>query len=186
MNNSKEYELLRGEIQEGIKTAENYKAIMYSATAAIYAFAIGFKEPMAYLLTLFIIIPVYLQNVEQTLSTLRIGAYLYVFIEGVEFNWETRLKKFDDTYKSKSPPINPYISLSAISTILVFAFQDYSMKIHYILFRLGIAVLAFIISAFIIRIKQINYLTEKQKYIHLWMEIKKMEEDDLKKRSKDN
>lgn len=102
MEKQVEYEALREEILYSMQVVKNYRSLLYSIVVAALAFAFDKGVSILFLLPFFGIIPIYLLAMHQIDSTLRIGAYIYVFIEPeTECQWETRLYKYDQLHKNQ-------------------------------------------------------------------------------------
>lgn len=108
MNKQTEYEALREEILYSMQVVKNYRSLLYTLVIAILAFAFDKNEAVLFLLPFVAIIPLYLLAMHQVDSTIRIGAYICVFLEeGTECQWETRLYQYDrfhrNQYDTKRP-----------------------------------------------------------------------------------
>lgn len=86
----KEYELLRQEILDKINAIVQYNILLYTATTAVLAFAFEKENPFLCLLPYVVILPIYLMVEELHNITSNIAAYMIVFLEGTDHNWETR------------------------------------------------------------------------------------------------
>ena len=92
-----EYEALREEILSSMQIVKSYRSLLYTIVIAALAFAFDKDEAILFLVPFGAIIPIYLLAMHQIDSTMRLGAYIYVFIEpGSECQWETRLYKYDN------------------------------------------------------------------------------------------
>lgn len=179
-NNAKEYELLRQEILSGLNTIKNYRAILYTSVATIFAFSFTQTEPLIFLVPAIVIIPIYLMSMNQTSSILRIGAYLKVFLEGEDFFWESRLLKYDNMFVSKNPSIDPYVFTSVCCTVLCLARLDYSRYLTSgFWIRILMSLIFLLCCVIILRVKRIDYKQEKMNYLRKWEEIRKAELDNI-------
>ena len=84
---SKEYLMLRDEIMKDYEIIQNSRNVLYVAVAAILAFAVDQKEAFLFLVPYIVIIPVYLVTIDFTLNMYKLGTYLKVFHEQVDFRW---------------------------------------------------------------------------------------------------
>lgn len=95
MEDSKEYELLRNEMMNTYTRIQNDFSIYTSIIIAILTLTL--KIEIKYLLLpCLLILPLYFEIEARHDSVARLGAYLYVFHEGKEFNWERRHHYFDE------------------------------------------------------------------------------------------
>lgn len=102
MDKQIEYETLKEEIQNSMQTVKSYRSLLYTVVIAALAFAFDKDEAILFLVPFSAIIPIYLLAMHQIDSVMRIGAYIYVFIEpGTECQWETRLYKYDNSHKNQ-------------------------------------------------------------------------------------
>lgn len=96
MNKQTEYETLRTEILSSLQIFKNYRNILYTIVVAALVFAFNSNEAMLFLIPSFIIIPIYLLEMDEYDSIIRIATYIYVFLEpNTECYWETRLYKHE-------------------------------------------------------------------------------------------
>lgn len=177
-----EYQALREEIMFSMKTVKNYRTFMYTVVVATLAFAIDKEDPILCLIPFCIIIPLFLLAMHQIDSTLRIGAYIYVFLEpGTECQWETRIYKYDkkhrNEYSTKKSSIDPYWCVSLCCLILSIIYLDF-IKID-IMFFLTIMFQATVLitSIYVFITKRVDYEKTKEKYINEWKSIKKNEKN---------
>lgn len=97
---------------------------------AVYAFAYYFENPLVYLIALFIVASVFLLDLEQNLSALKIAMYALVFLQGEDSHWEERSDKYNNEFAVRSPMINPYILLAVSSAVLGILQLDYLADIR--------------------------------------------------------
>ncbi|MEY8391712.1 hypothetical protein D3Z36_08405 [Lachnospiraceae bacterium] len=180
MSKQVEYEMLREEILFSMQTVKNYRTLLYSIVIAVLAFAFDKGEAILFLLPFVAVIPLYLLAMHQIDSTMRLGAYIYVFIEpGTECQWETRLNKYDflhrNQYSTKKSSIDPYWYLSFCCLLLSVLKLDFCNRDveFYVTAVTQIIILISCIYLFIK--KRPDYLTTKEKYIREWKEIQRME-----------
>ena len=98
----KEYEILEAKIRDRDEEVVQYNSILYTATAAILAFAFQSDNYLFFLLPYVVIFPIYKLSEGTRRFMCRISAYLYVFHEGYgkEFQWERRHHIFDSNIRS--------------------------------------------------------------------------------------
>ena len=102
MNKQVEYNALREEILCSMQVVKNYRSLLYSIVVAVLAFAFDKNESILFLVPFFAIFPIYLLAMHQIDSTLRIGAYIYVFLEPeTDCKWKTRLHKYDQLHRKQ-------------------------------------------------------------------------------------
>lgn len=169
----KEYSALRNEILQGLKFIKEFHALLYTVVVAIFAFAFSQSEPLIFLLPVFVIIPVYLMDMKEISGILRKGAYILVFYEETEAGWETRLRDYDGLYSDEKTEINPYIFLSFCGPAICLFKLNYLNFNAYTISRGIAAVAALITCLVVIKTKQVDYKTEKEKYIERWQKLKK-------------
>ena len=102
MENEKEYLMLREEILQLDSIANNTINFFYAFIAAYIAFALTQEDTIFILLSYIGIIPPYLIVLNKMNALCKIGAYLDVFHEGGEFNWERRHSEFKNKYESSA------------------------------------------------------------------------------------
>lgn len=125
----KEYLMLREEIIHYYSIIQNSRNILYVAIAALLAFGVSSNEPLLCLIPYCVIIPIYIVTIDYQYGMWRIGTYLSVFLEGDEFNWETRLHKLNSSVKMNRYATSynwPFIITSLVCTGLFFLKTDYS------------------------------------------------------------
>ena len=102
MEKQTEYEALREEILNSLQIVKNYRSLLYTIVFAALAFAFDKDEAIIFLIPFCAIIPIYLLAMHQVDSTMRIGAYIYVFLEPeTECQWETRLLRYDNLHRNQ-------------------------------------------------------------------------------------
>lgn len=79
MDKQVEYEALREEILFSMQMVKNYRSLLYTIVIATLAYAFDKDVAILFLIPFCAIIPLYLLAMHQVDSTMRIGAYIYVF-----------------------------------------------------------------------------------------------------------
>lgn len=176
MDKQVEYEALREEILFSMQMVKNYRSLLYTIVIATLAYAFDKDVAILFLIPFCAIIPLYLLAMHQVDSTMRIGAYIYVFLEpGTDCKWETRLIEYDklhrNQYSTKKTAIDPYWCVSFCCLILsVLKLNFYNIGIDfYITIMAQIFIL--IVCIYIFLKKRPDYLRLKEKYIEEWKEI---------------
>lgn len=94
----KEYEILRTEIIENYNGIRQYENVLYTVVAAILVFALQSDWYLLCLIPYVVILPVFLIVMATKFSICKIATYMQIFLEGNDYNWETRYNYFDRTY----------------------------------------------------------------------------------------
>lgn len=180
MEKQVEYEALRNEIIYSMQIIKNYRSLLYTIVIAVLAIAFQSDHAVMFLVPFLVIIPIYLLEMHQVDSTARIGAYILVFIEPeTECQWETRLLKYERTYKkdnrNKESLINPYWCISFGCVLLSFMKLDYYNRNINFYIILAEQIFAFVLWVFVFMKNNVNSLEAKEKYRKEWNEIKKEE-----------
>lgn len=180
MDKQIEYETLREEVLYAMQAIKNYRSLLYTIVVAMLAFAFDKNKSILFLVPFVAIIPIYLLAMHQIDSTLRIGAYIYVFLEpGTDCKWETRLHKYDQLHKkqysTKNTSIEAYWYVSICCLLLSVMKLEYS-NINF-MFYITIAgqIIVLIICIYLFIKKRPDYASVKEKYINEWLEIQKEE-----------
>lgn len=182
MDKQIEYETLREEILCATQVVKNYRSLLYTIVVAMLAYAFEKNESVLFLVPFIAIIPIYLLAMHQIDSTLRIGAYIYVFLEpGTECKWETRLHKYDqlhkNQYSTKKSSIDAYWCVSFSCLLLSIIKLDFTnMNIMFYVTIIG-QIMATVICIYLFIKKRSDYAETKQKYINEWLEMKKEEQN---------
>ena len=171
-----EYNMLSNSVIEHMNVAKQYKTIMYSAVIAVYGFAYYFENSLAYLIALFIIASVYLLDLEQNLSVLKIAMYALVFLQGEDSHWEERSDKYNNEFAVRSPMINPYILLAVSSAVLGILQLDYSADLRINGIYVFIISITTIFCVGIILYHKNDYNKKRITYKANWEKIKLYEE----------
>lgn len=177
-----EYLALREEILSSIKTIKNYRSLLYTITVATLAFAVNNGNAILFLIPFSAIFPIYLLIVHQIDSSLRLGAYIYVFIEpNSPLNWETRLYEFDKLYQrqysTKKPSIDAFSVLSICCIFLSILNLDFHHRnlSFYSTILLQIAIL--VACIYFYSMKRPDYLKVKDDYIKKWKKVQALEKE---------
>lgn len=180
MEKQVEYEALKQEILYSVQVVKNYRSLLYSIVVAVLAFAFDKDDPILFLLPFFVIIPIYLHAMHQVDSMMRIGAYIYVFLEPeTDCKWETRLYKYDqlhkNQYSTKKTSIDTYCCMSFVCLLLSIIKLDYAnIDLMFYVTIIGQLIAAITCAYFFIK-KRPDYASRKEKYINEWLEIQKEE-----------
>lgn len=181
MDKQTEYEALREEILYSMQVVKNYRSLLYTLVIAILAFAFDKDETVLFLLPFVAIIPLYLLAMHQVDSTIRIGAYIYVFLEeGTECQWETRLYKYDklhrNQYSTKKTNIDPYWCISFCCLALSVMKLDFTNRNFNFYFVITMQIIILLGCIYLFVKKRPDYLETKEKYIREWKEIQAQEQ----------
>lgn len=181
----KEYEFLRAEIMDDYKYIAQYNVVLYTASATILAFALQKEQFILSLVPYIILLPLYLMCEEKRRGICKIAAYLHVFLEGTEFNWERRHHVFDGknnknrkkSFFSDNVSPLPYYCLalvcsaSAISKIAIYQSCWIEKAVD-----LSFVIMITIITIAIMNKHKTDYVNTRDRYIKYWEEQKKSEE----------
>lgn len=133
MDESKEYLMLREEILHLSSLESQTLNFMYVFVGTVLAFSFTQEDTISILISYIVIIPAYNIIIDYEQGIYKIGAYLYVFLEGSSFNWERRSLTFYETLRKKekyNSPIQafnyPFIFISTLITVFFFVRTDYS------------------------------------------------------------
>lgn len=180
MEKQVEYKALREEILASMQTVKNYRTILYTIVIAALAFAFDKDVAILFLVPFCAIIPLYLLAMHQVDSIMRMGAYIYVFLEpGTDCQWETRLLEYDkkhkNEYSTKKTSIDPYWCLSFCCLALSILKLDYCSRNYDFYITIAIQIIILILCIYIFATKRPDYLETKEKYIKEWQEIQRNE-----------
>lgn len=180
MEKQVEYEAIREEILSSMQVVKSYRTLLYTIVIAALAFAFDKDEAILFLVPFCAIIPLYLLAMHQIDSTMRLGAYIYVFLEpGTDCQWETRLLEYDkihkNQYSTKKTSIDSYWCVSVCCLVLSILKQNYSCRGIDFYITIVAQILIFIICVYIFIKKRPDYLKLKGKYIKEWQEIQERE-----------
>lgn len=174
-NSKDEYLMLRDEILHLDLLVNNTINFFYVFVSAVLLYSLKEKNVVSMLISYIVIIPAYIIAMDKTKNMYKIGAYLRVFHEGNEFNWETRNAKLYQDPKfaklSKMSAFNlPFLFVSSFVTILFMARIDWNSVGETIEFlKVVIAIILYSVQLILIikngRIKYFDYVEfwEKQK-----------------------
>ena len=186
MDKQAEYEALREEILYSMQVVKNYRSLLYTIVVAALAFAFDKDESILFLVPFSAIIPIYILAMHQIDSTMRIGAYIYVFLEPeTDCKWETRLLKYDQMHKkqysTKKTSIDAYWCVSIGCLLLSVIRLDYANINLMFYVTIILQILILIICSYLFIKKRPDYAVAKEKYINEWLEIRKIEKDSSSK-----
>ena len=119
-------------------------------------FAFNYSQGFAFLLPFVVIIPLYFLTKREMIQALRIGAYIFVFLENQDnICWESRLIMYDEQFKQNSHkhiPLNTYLGLSLLCVTLSVVNTNYSnfdvYSIICLIFQVLLAVSSVILFSF--------------------------------------
>ena len=178
MNESEEYLMLRDEILH-LSSLENQTInFLYVFVGSVLAFSITQKDTLAILISYIVIIPAYKMVISHEQGIYRIGAYLYVFLEGNTFNWERRSLIFYDVlrgypHKRRKVQVFNYPFLFTSSLILVFFLIRTDFTAIFTLYEWIKLIAAILLYLYILLTVINNKYYSVSKYIDLWNDIKK-------------
>lgn len=172
----KEYELLRNEIIENYKIISQYNSILFTTVAAVLAVAIVRNTFYLCLVSYIAILPLYLASEAKHRSICRIASYLYVFLKGDDFRWETRQYQFNNGKRRNWKSTIQYYLISVVcSSLAIYKLWrgNYIVETK-VIFIIIIAILTLIIVAFM-KFNYLSYNKTKEKMISDWQKIKSAE-----------
>ena len=179
-----EYELLREEIMENCKDVNNSYSILYTAIATILTFALKSDDYLLCLIPYFIIVPMFFLCESKHNKICWIGAYLYVFLEGKDYNWENRHHKYDrvfsiDSKRDWHDSSMYYIVSCACSGLSIYKLVASSVFAGKALFtRISIIAIFTMIIVIIMKISMVQYVKNRSAYINKWEQVKKWEQQE--------
>ncbi len=179
----KEYELLRNEILNRFNQISQTTSILYTATTALLTYALSKNEFYFCLIPCIIIVSLHLLNQRKQRGICKISAYMIVFLEGKDFNWETRQNAFEMTKgrPSKSNKLRgsltPYYYLALLCSLLsiIKILIGTSSEIEKIICIAFVLIWTLIIMTIMI-VYAVDYDATRVLYINKWKDIKKDEE----------
>lgn len=173
-----EYLMLREEILHLDTVINNTINFFYIFIATYITFALTQDDTIFLLISYIVIIPAYLIVICKGKGMCKIGAYLKVFHEGKEFNWETRRIEF---HKNIMPDIFTYM----ISTTFPFVFVGIAVELLLIYYtpwsysmtpyEIGKVILWIFLSVFLYVLIYKNRKINTVNYVKRWEELKKKE-----------
>lgn len=173
--------MLREEILKSSEMIKKYRLTMYTLTAALLAFAFDKNNAFLFLMPFVAIIPLYLLAMHLIDSMMRIGAYLYVFLEPqCDIKWETMLYRYDSMHRSEHSTrkslISPYVVVSLCCIVLSFMNLDFSNLYSFELWScLILQVALLVVCIYLFVAKHVDYISTKEKYISEWRAIKSLQ-----------
>lgn len=178
-NISNEYLMLRDEILH-LSNLENQTInFLYVFVASVLAFSITQKDTIVILISYIVIIPAYKMVISHEKGIYKIGAYLYVFLEGEDFNWERRSFVFYETLRNNSgngtkrkiQVFNyPFLFISTLIMVFFLARTNYAAICSpYELLKCIAAVLLYL---YVLVTTANNKYYSISKYIDLWEKLK--------------
>lgn len=153
----------------------------YAFISSIIAFSLVKQDTIFIMISYVAILPVYRLVLSKEISIYKIGAYLYVFHEGEEFNWERRSSifygKLPKIFKRKIPTFNyPFIYISTFVLIIFFLRTDWE-QINNSNYELIKILLSLGLQCLLIFLIMKNRNLGKMCYVPTWEEIKNDEID---------
>ena len=177
MNVSKEYLMLREEILQLGNLESQTINFLYVFVGSVLAFSLTQEDTIAILISCIVIIPAYNIVISYEQGIYKIGAYLSIFLEGSDFNWERRSFLFYDAlgkkacFKSPVQVFNyPFLFISILITIFFLVRTDYTQPFDFT--QMAKLFLAIILFVYILFKVICNRHYSISKYIGLWREIK--------------
>lgn len=179
----KEYEILRNEIINNLDSVRQYNSILYTVVASILAFTFDSKNYLACMLPYIVIISIYNLTVSRHKGICKIGAYLNVFLEGEDYNWERRHAIFDKEYMDPAISALNWKSLgrfyllscvcSAITIYKLITEMSYNTTYKGVI-SLIIVIFSFFVCRYFYK-NAVDYIEEREKMIKHWEKIKEEE-----------
>lgn len=176
MENEKEYLMLREEILHLDTIINNTINFFYAFVSAVLAYAVKQDDVLFVLMVWVIIIPAYRIVVGKRKNIFRIAAYLNVFHEGEEFNWERRQKQlFDTTQYGKNKKISSFNYPFIFVTVFVIFVFVVKIKWRSIGFNeeLAKAIIGIVLPTIQIGAIIKNRKIDVDQFIKQWEKIKK-------------
>lgn len=174
----KEYELLREEMMEDYRAISNYNIALYSVVAAV--FGLSLTQNVFYLsLTVYIaILPLFLLCESKRKNICFIAAYMAVYLEGEDFNWETRHQVYEKKYAVKRNwhSLFPYYFVGTLCSALSIIKLLFSDQLAILMIVISIVICIITIAVFAYMRKQsINYVNLRQEMKAQWEKVKSSE-----------
>jgi hypothetical protein len=172
-----EYKLLREEILNMANIRHTTISILYTGVSAILVLGVSLERSLIFLLTFCVIIPTYMMVIDYSNCIKKIGAYLQVFHEDSEFNWESRLYELSKNTRKSIKGwaysfLSPFYILSFIALGLFCLYYDFSILIEDVrIVELIIAVILFGLTL-LYAIKHKHIDTIKDRYVLEWKKVK--------------
>lgn len=170
-----EYELLRNEILENYDAIKQYNLALYVAVISVLTFALDKQNFLYCLIPYIAIIPLYFACESKNRNICKIAAYMNVFLEGNEYNWEMLHQKYDEKFNKKRnwKSISQYYFLSIMCSAIAIAkiFQlDYDTNTKWVLF--SIVLIVTIVAIIAMGLSTINYVNCRKAMLENWKKIK--------------
>lgn len=169
-----EYLMLREEILHLDSIVNNTINFFYVFIASYSAFALLQEDTLFILLSYIVIIPAYLIVLNKMQAMCKIGAYLKIFHEGKEFNWETRHMQYKNIYESSHFRVIswhfPFLLVSvSVSILFLFKTDWNSIGSGWEIFKLLICFISMIFILYkLLAFKNIS----PADYIDKWLKVK--------------
>lgn len=179
MSKSNEYLMLREEILH-LGSIENQTFnFMYAFVGAILAYSFSKNDTLTILISYVVVIPAYKRVISFEEGVYKIGAYLYVFLEGEEFNWERRNLAFYDELRRRHKESNryiqsfhyPFLFISSLITLFFLISTDYQPP--YSLYGVLKVVAAILLYLYVLMTAAKHRFYSVRNYIEYWEGIKK-------------
>lgn len=171
--------MLRNEILH-LSNLENQTInFLYIFVASVLAFSMTQRDTIVILISYIVIIPAYKMVISHEQGIYRIGAYLYVFLEGKDFKWERRSFMFYEELryscgnrgKRKVQVFNyPFLFISTF--IMIFFGIRTNYVIIFSFYELSKYIVALLSYLYILVSIANNRYYSISKYIELWEKIK--------------
>jgi hypothetical protein len=187
----KEYEFLRAEMMDYYQTISQYNVVMYTATATILVFALKESLFLFCLIPYCVVLPLYLMCEAKRRGICRIAAYMIVFLEGKDYNWESRHHSFDEKneikkrkrfFRTSSSPLPFFLLAMVCSLASLCKVYFYDTVLVDKLIQAAIVVLITVVAIVVMTVNKVDYTKVRQQYIDKWREWKKDENSEDKDR----
>lgn len=176
MKDSKdEYLMLREEILHLDTMTNNTINFFYVFIATYMIFALNQDDTIFILISYIVIIPAYLIVISKVQGMYKIGAYLKVFHEGGNFNWESRRIMYT---KNTKPNIFNYVSSINFPFIFVSVTVDilflYNIlcRCPLLSYEIGKIILCIVLSILLFILIYKNRSIKTEDFVYEWNEIK--------------
>lgn len=174
-----EYEVLRAEILADYSGIRAYENMLYTVVAAILVFTLQSDLYFLCMIPYVVIMPVFFIVMSTKNGICKIATYMQVFLEGDNYNWETRQYYFDETKTfSKDSPLkwrthSQYYLLSltcSAATIYKVFVCDYTPAGKWL--RIAAISVVTLVIFVIIYCNTFDYSSEKRTMIAHWVKVK--------------
>lgn len=170
-----EYLMLRDEILHLDTLINNTINFFYVFIATFLAFAVNQDDTIFILMSYIVTIPAYLIVISKTKGMCKIGAYLKVFHEGKDYNWESRRIMYqksikNNLFKYMASTTFPFVFVGIAVNVLFFYYTPWSCTMpFYEISKIFLCFALFIILLILIwKNKSIN----TEDFVEKWKEIK--------------